>query len=106
MLKHNFHIENLGKPDGWFKAHRYRYTCVRCGWKFLVENWRAKICALDGQLDSLSDPEGIRRVATFVDGPCEAADDRCKRRMPNKPQPVPLKAVQRPDGAARAIAPK
>lgn len=107
MLKHNFHIENLGKPDGWFKAHRYRYTCVRCGWIFLVENWRAKICALDGQLNPLSEAEGIRRLATFAEGPCEPAHDRCRRRPPNtRPQPPLLKAVQRFDGMARTIAPK
>src|SRR5579862_4109075 len=104
MLKHNFHVEDPGKPDG-FKAHRYRYTCVRCGWVFLVENWRVKICALDGQLNPWSEAEGIRRLATFAEGPCEP-HDRGKRRPPNKPQPAPLKAVQRSDGLARTIAPK
>jgi hypothetical protein len=69
-LKHDFFIEDLGQPRGWFQAHRYRYSCLRCGWAFLIEGRRGAISALNELNGRLSEPERSRRVQTFVMGPC------------------------------------
>ena len=45
-MKHDYFIEDLGQAVGWFKPHRYRYSCLRCGWKFMVED-RGMVNALD-----------------------------------------------------------
>jgi hypothetical protein len=69
MLKHDYFIEDLGQPAGWFKARRHRYSCLRCRWAFIVED-RGKISALNGNGEALAEPLNSERVATFVDGPC------------------------------------
>ena len=69
MLKHDYFIEDLGQPAGWFKPHRHRYSCLRCRWAFIVED-RGKISALNGDREALAEPLNSERVATFVDGPC------------------------------------
>ncbi len=69
-LKHDFFIEDLGQPRGWFQAHRYRYSCLRCGWAFLIEGHRGAISALNELGGRLSEPEHGRRVQTFSLGPC------------------------------------
>ncbi len=71
-LKHDYFIEDLGRPAGWFKTHRYRYSCLRCGWAFVVES-RGRLRAVDGGGEPLSGLENIRRVQSFVVGPCEPA---------------------------------
>jgi hypothetical protein len=72
-VKHDYFIEDLGRPRGWFKAHHYRYCCLRCGWLFLVEG-RARVQPLGERGELLWGPEAVARVQTFVDGPCAAAD--------------------------------
>jgi hypothetical protein len=109
MLKHNYHIEDLGRPQGWFKAHRYRYTCVRCGWAFLVENWSGKIRALASGNQPLPGPEGARRLATFVDGPCEPNAQGARRRSAQTSKPEPgetRRSISRSLANARIILPK
>jgi hypothetical protein len=85
MLKHNYHIEDLGRPHGWFRARRYRYTCIRCGWAFMVENWSGTVSALGPGNQPLPGPEGMRRLATFADGPCEPPSDRRPAATASKP---------------------
>jgi hypothetical protein len=89
-MKHDYFIEDLGQAVGWFKPHRYRYSCLRCGWKFMVED-RGMVNALDEFGGSLPRPLNAARVQTFVDGPCvrsryDAAEHR---------QPAYKKAVTR-----------
>jgi hypothetical protein len=69
MLKHDYFIEDLGQPSGWFKPRRHRYSCLRCRWAFIVQE-RGKISALNGNGEALAEPLNSERVATFVDGPC------------------------------------
>jgi|SRR5579875_529603 len=101
-LKHDYLIKDLGRPRGWFKAHRYRYTCLRCGWAFVVENWSGKVRALGDAGQLLSDCETIARVSTFSDGPCQPDSARAPRRH-QQPAIQPLaarsrKAIRRADG--------
>ncbi|HKD68531.1 MAG TPA: hypothetical protein VKB84_16915 [Candidatus Binataceae bacterium] len=70
-VKHDYFVEDLGQPRGWFKAHRYRYSCLRCGWAFLVEGSRGKLTALEGYDAPMSGPAAAIRIKTFVSGPCE-----------------------------------
>ena len=44
-MKHDYFIEDLGQAAGWFKPHRYRYSCLRCAWSFVVEDGRGKVTA-------------------------------------------------------------
>ncbi|HEV3115265.1 MAG TPA: hypothetical protein VGY99_32690 [Candidatus Binataceae bacterium] len=79
-MKHDYFIEDLGQPAGWFKAHRYRYSCLRCSWAFIVAD-RGRISALGDADEPLSDPQNSGRVKTFVDGPCTPLPaDTCVRR--------------------------
>jgi hypothetical protein len=70
LMRHEYHIEDLGQPRGWFRAHRYRYSCIRCGWVFLVEGYRGITTALNELGGHLTEPEQSRRVETFGLGPC------------------------------------
>jgi hypothetical protein len=71
-VKHDFFIEDLGQPPGWFSAHRYHYSCLRCGWTFRIENRGGRVQALGEDHQPLSAFENTRRTRTFADGPCEA----------------------------------
>ena len=109
-MKHDYFIEDLGQPAGWFKAHRYRYSCLRCGWAFVVGS-RGDISALGGNDLPLSEPQNSGRVRTFVDGPCTPlpADTAVRRerliaRLPvRKPRPA---VRRRADGIAQIMANK
>jgi hypothetical protein len=70
LMRHEFHIADLGQPRGWFRAHRYRYSCIRCGWAFLVEGHRGTTTALNEVGAPLPEPEHSQRVKTFSLGPC------------------------------------
>jgi hypothetical protein len=85
-MKHDFFIEHLGQPSGWFSAHRYRYSCLRCGWRFLIEG--AKPQPVGEHDDPLSSIESSRRVKTFFDGPCEILISRAATHQPQAPKPV------------------
>jgi hypothetical protein len=69
-MKHDYFIEDLGQAAGWFKPHRHRYSCLRCGWMFVVEGSRGAVIALDESGVPLPQPLNAARVQTFVDGPC------------------------------------
>src|SRR5258708_25559940 len=69
-LRHDFAITNLGQPPGWFRANRYRFLCIRCGWIFRVENRRGDAIAVGANDVPLAELENQRRVATFQFGPC------------------------------------
>jgi hypothetical protein len=69
-MKHDYFIEDLGQAAGWFKPHRYRYSCLRCAWSFVVEDGRGKVTALDEFDRPMPEPLSGERVQTFVDGPC------------------------------------
>ena len=71
--RHNFAIEHLGQPAGWFKPHMYRYYCVHCRWMFRVENRRGDAIAVGTDDAPLPEPENRLRIATFQAGPCPAA---------------------------------
>jgi hypothetical protein len=71
-MRHMFAIEDLGQ-SGWFKPHSYRYFCVLCRWRFLVENRHGDVTASDESGKALNGAEGAARVATFAFGPCPAA---------------------------------
>lgn len=107
-MRHDHFIEDLGQPAGWFKAHRYRYSCLRCGWAFIVES-RGKITALGDAEEPLSEPQNSGRVKTFVDGPCAPLPANAVARRahhPVKPPPArPRPAVRRrADGIAQILA--
>jgi hypothetical protein len=109
-VKHDYFIEDLGQPRGWFKAHRYRYTCLRCGWAFLVENWKGKVSAVGEADQTLSNAENFLRVSTFTDGPCHpdsAKDPRRQRQaVVNSPPARPRKAMRRADGITQIMSAK
>lgn len=110
-VKHDYFIEDLGQPRGWFKAHRYHYSCLRCGWKFIVESWAGKVQALGERGELLSGPDAVRRVQSFTDGPCEPlpADMLAPRtrRSHNPPERKARPAVRRrPDGIHEIMAAK
>jgi hypothetical protein len=108
-VKHDYFIEHLGQPRGWFKAHRYRYTCLRCGWAFLVENWTGKVSALEEADQPLSDSVRILRVSTFKDGPCDPAAKELPRYRQPVAEPLPARArtaVRRADGITQIMAAK
>jgi hypothetical protein len=95
MLKHDFFIEDLGQPRGWFQAHRYRYSCLRCGWAFLVEGHRGDISALNELGGRLSEPEHSRRVQTFGLGPCAPLSVGAGARRKRPTNKLPLVEVSR-----------
>jgi hypothetical protein len=95
MLKHDFFIEDLGQPRGWFQAHRYRYSCLRCGWAFLVEGHRGDTSALNGLGGRLSEPEQSRRLKTFSLGPCSPVPVQTAARRERPINMVPLAAGSR-----------
>jgi hypothetical protein len=109
-MKHDYFVEDLGQPDGWFKAHRYRYSCLRCGWAFIVAN-RGRITAL-GEADvPLSEPQNSGRVRTFVEGPCTPLPTitapRRVHHIVKPPVRTPRPAVRRrADGIAQIMAGK
>jgi hypothetical protein len=109
-MKHDYFIEDLGQPAGWFKAHRYRYACLRCGWAFIVQN-RGKVSALADADEHLSEPQNSRRVTTFVDGPCTpipaGAVPPHVRHLVKPPVRKPRPAIRRrADGIAQIMAAK
>lgn len=106
-MKHDYFIDDLGQPDGWFKAHRYRYSCLRCGWAFYVGS-RGKISAVDKADKPLPEPDNAHRVGSFVDGPCTpiaAAPPAPRLRAISKP-PVKTRrpaVLRRADGVAQIV---
>jgi hypothetical protein len=70
-MHHHFAIEALGKP-GRFRSQPYLYTCVRCKWRFRINDPRGSIIALDGLGRQLPEPENTKRALTFHLGPCSA----------------------------------
>jgi hypothetical protein len=82
-MRHDFFIEDLGQPKGWFKLYRYRYLCLRCGWAFLVENRRGRTTALDEFGERLAQPLQSLRVKTFALGPCIP---ECAGAAPRRPR--------------------
>ncbi|MGO9061352.1 MAG: hypothetical protein ACLQU2_28830 [Candidatus Binataceae bacterium] len=90
-MKHDYFIEDLGQAAGWFKPHRHRYSCLRCGWTFLVEDSRGAVVALDEFGEPLPRPLNAARVQTFVDGPCQPSQYPATERM----QPAYKKPVTR-----------
>jgi hypothetical protein len=106
-MKHDYFIVDLGQPRGWFKAHRYRYSCLRCGWAFIVENWSGKVRAVGKGDEALPDTQSIRRVETFVAGPCEPLSAETTPARPNIKLPA-RKARQtvrrRADGVVQIVA--
>ncbi len=69
-MRHDYFIEDLGQEAGWFKPHRHRYSCLRCGWAFIVEDGCGKVTALNEFGAPMSGLSNGARVQTFVDGPC------------------------------------
>ena len=103
--KHDFFIEDLGRPPGWFKHHRYRYSCLRCGWAFLVES-RGHLTALDEFGEQLPQPLQSLRVKTFALGPCTPASTSAAQRRDranDKPAIASVRAVRRRRAAVAAL---
>lgn len=70
-MRHVYAIKVLEKLPGLFKPHRYFYHCARCKWSFVVNDGRrGAITAVDDKGIALDRNESIRRVASFVAGPC------------------------------------
>jgi hypothetical protein len=108
-MKHDYFIEDLGQPAGWFKAHRYRYLCMRCGWVFIVENRAGEVSAMGEGDEGLPEPQNSQRIKTFVDGPCTPLPaGTAARRAHHIVQPwirKPRPAVRRrADGIAQIMA--
>jgi len=74
-MRHDYFIEYLGQAAGWFRSHRHRYTCLRCGWAFIVEDGRGRVTALDEFGAPMNGLLNGARVQTFVDGPCIPSSD-------------------------------
>jgi len=72
-LKHNFVIKFLKKP-GLFQPQPYLYFCVRCRFRYLVNQTRGTVVAVDSEGKPLSEPENSARIATFSQGPCPALE--------------------------------
>lgn len=72
--RHNFAIAPAGPGDP-FRGKGWRYTCLRCGWSFVVKGTTVIVlddngCPMRGKLADL-------RFDTFAEGPCPAlADER------------------------------
>jgi hypothetical protein len=77
--RHSFAIEALPKP-GRLKSRPYLYTCVRCKWRFRLNDRFGSIVTLDGNGQPLSEPENSERAATFASGPCPAFGRGARRR--------------------------
>jgi hypothetical protein len=91
-MKHDYFIEDLGQATSWFKFHRHRYTCLRCGWAFIVEDGRGRLTALNEFGAPMSGLLNGGRVQTFVDGPCIPSGDAMPSGLAH---PATRKAVRR-----------
>ena len=89
-LRHNFAIWVMGRRPGWFKPQRYMYRCLRCRWCFIVnDEYRGSLrCASDA--GELSRSEELRRIGSFIDGPClgYANGDTVAEEPPSKVIPL------------------
>jgi hypothetical protein len=86
-LKHSFAIKELSRKPGLFQPQPYLYACVRCRFKFVVNQKRGSVVAVDSDGKQLSEPENSARIATFSQGPCPALEP-LYRRIPLRMAPL------------------
>jgi len=82
-MRHDYFVEDLGQAAGWLQPHRHRYSCLRCGWAFIVEDGRGKVTALDEFGEPMSGLPSGARIQTFVDGPCTLSWDAASAARPH-----------------------
>ena len=68
-MRHLFHIETLPK-SGIFRRQPYLYHCIRCKWRFRVNDTKGSIVALAPDGSTLEGAEAEERIRTFAHGPC------------------------------------
>ena len=101
-LRHNFAIWVMGRKPGWFQPQRYVYRCLRCKWSFVInDEGRGSIRVTADSPDTTVEEE-LRRIATFVEGPCPRyaeVSESLNGPRPNKV--IPMRREDRPTRSAR-----